>query len=79
MLELTPSMASDDHFFLEFATRYEAEGDYPVRVLSNDHFRKEVEQGNISAGWRDEHTIKYKFMHMPRSGLRLSTAPTLPG
>ena len=35
--------------------------------------------GNISAGWRDEHTIKYKFMHMPRSGLRLSTAPTLPG
>ena len=63
----------------QVATRYEAEGDYPVRVLSNDHFRKEVEQGNISAGWRDEHTIKYKFMHMPRSGLRLSTAPTLPG
>ena len=57
--------------------QYEKVGNHPVRVLSNDHFTKEVEQRKISAGWRDEHTIKYNFMHMPR-GLTLSTEPNLP-
>jgi len=57
ILVLTPSRMDDDNWIIDHAQKTER-----CAILTNDHYRREVEAGLIDAAWRDDRVVKFTFV-----------------
>ena len=58
ILVLTPARMDDDNWLLDHAKRTA-----DCKILTNDHLESHITRGKVTAMWRDQHVIKFCFVH----------------